>query len=107
MDNLPGPEHPVSLCLQRVFLSKLRKIVETKCQQKSARNAVSIAGTTGEICAQVAGKLARQAKRLVALSSISQYFMLLHRLDAKIDLRTMKRKRSKLKNPLGKIDQCP
>src|SRR5207248_6381618 len=27
----------------------------------------------------------------------SQYFMLLHRLDAKIDLRAMKRKRSKLK----------
>jgi hypothetical protein len=38
---------------------------------------VVIAGSSGEICAQVAGKPARQAKRLVAVSWIGFLFLLL------------------------------
>ena len=41
---------------------------------------------------------ANGARAALSLSAMtSQYFMLLHRLDAKIDLRAMTRKRSKLK----------
>ena len=41
---------------------------------------------------------ANDAPAALSLSALtSQYFMLLHRLDAKIDLRAMTRKRSKLK----------